>query len=326
VNSTPLSDSLRQDYRALTAEAGWCDLGFRTQIEVTGADRTRLLHNLCTADVNRLQPGQGCEAFFTTVQGKTLSFAQVFCGPDSLIVETVFGQAERLMAHLDRYLIREDAQLHDRSETCSVLLVSGHQAPDRLADLRLAMPASPLAHESARVGVAPVSLRRIRMTSAHCFMLSVHAEHVQTVVDALNGAGVAACQPEALEVARVEAGWPVFGKDVTDENLPQEVDRNDLAISFSKGCYLGQETVARIDALGHVNRKLVGVRLSGDRPVEPGTPLTSEGKQVGSVTSSVYSPRLGCPLALAYVRRGYNEDSTPLQSPVGQAQVVALPV
>ena len=107
MNSPRLSASLRREYDALTAGAGWSELGVRTQIEVTGEDRARLLHNLCTADINRLQPGGGCEAFFTTVQGKTLALVQIFCGQGALVVETAAGQAELLMAHLDRYLIRE---------------------------------------------------------------------------------------------------------------------------------------------------------------------------------------------------------------------------
>ena len=146
------------------------------------------------------------------------------------------------------------------------------------------------------------------------------------VTHALSHAGFAPCQPEAVEIVRVEAGWPVYGRDITDHNLPQEVDRDDLAVSFTKGCYLGQETVARIDALGHVNRKLVGVKFVGAAIPDVGMRLTSDDQEVGQVTSSVFSPRLDSPLALAYVRRAHNAPGTPLQSQVGAAEVVSLPV
>src|SRR5438046_8506879 len=104
---------------------------------------------------------------------------------------------------------------------------------------------------------------------------------------------------------RIEAGYPLYGRDITDKNLPQEIDRDRLAISFTKGCYLGQETVARIDALGHVNRLLRGIKFLTSAIPERGTELQSGGKVVGHVTSSCWSPGIGAPLALGFLRRGH---------------------
>jgi folate-binding protein YgfZ len=125
---------------------------------------------------------------------------------------------------------------------------------------------------------------------------------------------------------RIEYGMPLYGRDITLENLPQEVNRNAQAISFTKGCYLGQETVARIDALGHVNRLLVVVKFAGERIPSPGDELQIEGKPVGQVTSAAFSPRVSKPLALAYVRTASAAPGTRLASPVGDAEVVALPL
>ncbi len=142
----------------------------------------------------------------------------------------------------------------------------------------------------------------------------------------LVAAGATECRPAAFDAARIEWGFPLYGVDITDKNLPQEVARDALAISFVKGCYLGQETVARIDALGHVNKLLVGVRFHGATVPSPDTELSAAGQTVGHVTSATYSPRLSAPLALAYVRRGSNEPGTKLSSALGDAAVVRLPV
>ena len=120
-------------------------------------------------------------------------------------------------------------------------------------------------------------------------------------------------------------GTPLFGQDVTSDNLPQEVDRGAAAISFTKGCYLGQETVARIDAMGHVNQRLLGLRLAGDTVPPAGSQIEVDGKLAARITSSCYSPRLSAALALAYVRRGHDQIGNRLASEFGEAEVTALP-
>jgi folate-binding protein YgfZ len=145
------------------------------------------------------------------------------------------------------------------------------------------------------------------------------------------GANLAEQQPQLVHAktfaaARIESGMPLFGVDFHEDNLPQEVGRDAESISFTKGCYLGQETVARIDALGHVNQRLVGVRFSGNEVPQAGTELSFGGAKVGRVTSAAWSPRLSAPLALAMVRREANAVGTKLESPFGAAEIVALPL
>jgi folate-binding protein YgfZ len=134
------------------------------------------------------------------------------------------------------------------------------------------------------------------------------------------------CSRETLEMLRIEQGYPWFGVDISEENLPQEVNRNQQAISFTKGCYLGQETVARIDALGHVNRMLCGVAFSGNEMPDAGLQLNSGDKVAGQVTSAAWSPKLGHPLALAYLRRGSEAPGTTLSSVSGDGTVMAIPI
>ena len=133
------------------------------------------------------------------------------------------------------------------------------------------------------------------------------------------------CDDRIWNALRIESGWPLFGVDFDGSNLPQEVARDAQAISFRKGCYLGQETIARIDALGHVNKRLATVKFAGDEPPPPGAELTADGQPAGHVTSSCWSPKLGRPLALAMIRRGCNDPGAELQYDGQAAKVIPTP-
>ena len=312
------------DYRSLLGELGYLSLP-RTLIELTGSDRASFLNNFCTNDVASLCPGQGCEAFITNVQGKILGHMLVFCGEDRLVADSVAGQVETILPHLDRYLIREDVQLEDRSGEYVVYLLSGRQWPERLEPLLGTIPTSPLQHVTSELAGVKVNVRCVEMTMAPSLMLVCDRSVRSDLEVALNAASARVCGEKAFDMARIEAGWPQYGIDISDTNLPQEIGRDDQAISFTKGCYLGQETVARIDALGHVNWKLLGLQFSGVMIPQPGTELTFEDKIVGRVTSAAYSPCLAAPLALAYVRREHHTAGQQLQSKLGTATVVTLP-
>lgn len=314
------------EYDALVRRAGLVELA-RTQIELSGADRATFMHNLCTADVKRLPPGAGREAFLTTVQGKTLGHGFLFAGPATLVIDTVAGQAETILKHLDHYLITEQVTLTDRSQEWSEFLLAGPQAESLLAECLGVQVAEPrLSHAIVDAAGQDVWVRRVDITQPGGFLISVGRERSDAMRNKLLAAGAKACGLEAFEAARLEAGFPWFGVDLTEANLPQEVGRDQQAISFVKGCYLGQETVARIDALGHVNKSLVGLRFDGPNVPTAGTELQAGGAVIGQVTSATWSPRLQAPLAMGYVRRGHNEVGTKLASAVGDAEVIALPL
>jgi hypothetical protein len=315
------------EYRALTAAAGLVDLGHRTQIELAGADRASFLHNLSTNEIRKLAVGSGVEAFLTSVQGKTLAHGFVFAGETSLVFETVGGQSAAILKHLDHYLVCEQVELFDRSQEWSELLLAGPAAASLLASVcEGSLPQFRLAHCAASIAGQSVSVRRVEWTGPEGFLISGKRDAMAAVRTAFVAAGAVSCGEAAFTAARIEWGLPLFGSDITEANLPQEVGRDPLAISFTKGCYLGQETVARIDALGHVNKTLVGVRFHGTAVPPVGSPLSAGGQVVGQVRSSSFSPGLNAGLALGYVRRGSNQPGAALTSAVGQAEVVALPV
>jgi folate-binding protein YgfZ len=313
------------DYVALTEHAGFVPLS-RTRIEIAGKDRATWLHNLCTNEVKRLAPGRGCEAFITTVQGKTLGHGFIFVEDELIVLDTVADQSETLLKHLDRYLVCEQVTLTDCSGEGFEVLLAGPKAAGLLAEqCGSEVPAERCSHRELEVDGKAVRIRNVDL-GVPCFFVEVPRVDGPWLASKLHAAGARQCVAAALDVLRIEQGFPLFGRDLTDKNLPQELARDALAISFVKGCYLGQETVARIDALGHVNKVLVGVRFAGAEVPAVGAELSSDGQAVGAVTSATYSPRLGGPLALAYVKHGLAKPGTRLTSPVGEAEIVRVPL
>jgi folate-binding protein YgfZ len=320
-------------YRALIEAVGVVDMTGRTQLELSGDDRATFLHNFCTNNIRNLPVGSGAEAFILDAKGHCLGHVYVFCGPASIILDTAPGQAEKLTQHLDRYILRDDVEIHDRTSTRGQLLVAGPQAKALMESLALSVPHERMAHGESTLMSRSAYLRRMDLVGPDTWLLACRREDTDTILSALANAGAVRGGPEAFEMARIEAGTPLYGRDITEKNLPQEVNRDQFAISFTKGCYLGQETVARIDALGHVNKVLVGVRFSTPDVPAAGEDLksvdngdSSDASTVGAVTSAVFSPRLQTALALAYLRRGHSSAGTKVNSSVGIGEVVTLPL
>lgn len=304
---TPPPDFPLNQYQALRRGFGYVELTDWSSVTLTGADRLAFLNNFCTNNVKQLQPGEQCEAFVTNVKGKVLAHVLVHARVDALVLITVPGQAEKVVAHLDRYVIREDVQLRDTTAERSYILISGGEGAG-----------AGLTHD--------VWIRWSLLHTAVCGLLEATPDALPQVLEDLTRDGAVACSHVAFDALRIESGTPLFGVDFDDENLPQEVGRDELAISFTKGCYLGQETVARIDALGHVNQGIAGVRFNGAEIPAAKLELTQADKSAGHVTSATFSPALGAPLALAMVRRQSQSPGTRLDSAAGPCEVVDLPI
>jgi len=313
-----------KDYEALTTRCGVGILSGLSMVTLTGLERQSFLHNMCTNDIRSLGTGSGCEAFLTDVKGKIVAHLVALVSESELRLLSVPTQAERIISHLDRYIIREDVQLCDASGAWTWLVCAGAKAEETLSEVT--------SGESDRVSSpwqsCDCNLTGINTTVLCCqalwpggFLVGCAAESSEMVLDALRRGGGRICSAAAWEALRVESGLPRFGVDFDEANLPQEVDRNEQSINFHKGCYLGQETIARIDALGHVNRKIVSIEFTSSAKVVDATPLFMGDQQVGAVTSSSWSPRQKAPLALAMVRRGANDPGIELTSDVGPATI-----
>ena len=295
----------------------------RTRIEVRGRDAKSVLHNFCTNHIEKLEAGSGCEAFFLNVKGKIVGFANVLQRQDSLVIETAVDQYERLVQQLDRYVISEDVTFVNLAEKESQLLVIGSQG---LKSIGVASGELCPLHE-LQVSLADTDVRVIGLPwSSNCAaLIQFDRRREEAVNDVLNQLAFSPLTEEQVELVRVASGYPIFERDLTEDNLPQEMDRDHLAIDFQKGCYLGQETVARIDAMGHVNRTLVGI-VSPQPGELLGSDLTSDGKVVGSISSAVTSATDGITIGLALVRRGSNQPGQKLNSAVGEVEVKSLPM
>ena len=326
----PTAEFLKQ-YDALHGGVGLAHLENWTLIELTGGDRASFLHNFCTNDIKGLKPGDGCEAFITNVQGKILGHVFVFCNESALELLTVPEQADALVTHLDRYLIREDVEIHDRTSERSNLILAGAGSAALLGVHGIKVSDEAMTQVTGKLNGIQIVVRRIPWTGPECFVLTCNASERSALTASLletsdTNRRTVECGLNVVETCRIESGMPKYAIDMTEANLPQEVNRNEQAISFTKGCYLGQETVARIDALGHVNRLLVGVKTESLTIPESGTELKVGEKVVGKITSTTYSPALQSNFSLALVRREHSTPGTQLTLESGCAEVCSLPV
>ena len=317
------------EYRAFRQGAGLFRPPSVTQVEVTGSQRAEFLNRLSTNRVDRIQAGEGLETFLADANGRILHYVFVYAGPESLVLHTAAGMGKSLCSHLDYYLIREDVQLHDRSSQWGALILAGPQSADivqRLTAAHLPSGAEYIANITTEWNGRPLMVRRMQERGFQNFHLAGDAGDMGSLWQALRQLGATSCGMRALESVRIEEGFPVIGLDITDKTLPQEVGRNEKAISLNKGCYLGQEIVARIDSRGAVNKILSGIRFPTTDVPTAGGELSHGGQPVGQITSAAYSPGFGASVALAYVRRQFHEPGSVLDSAWGPATVVELPM
>jgi folate-binding protein YgfZ len=284
--------------RTAAAWAPW-PLGL---VEASGGDAVRFVDNFTTAAVSALAVGGGSEAFFTDARGQVLTLATILRTEAGLLVLTPPGLAATLRDHLEHYHIREAVELRDASADVAAFLVAGPEAAaavERLAGCT--PPVEPLAHQTVELGGGVVRIVRTVGQGADGYWILAASATAATVATLLDDAPVPRVDEAELEPLRLEARYPAAA-DIPPKTLPQELGRDARAISFTKGCYLGQETVARLDALGHVNRRLV--LLAIDAPAPPAVPatVTLDGADVGLITSASRSPLTGGPMGLGLVQ------------------------
>jgi folate-binding protein YgfZ len=324
------------EYDAACREASLFDLSPRGTIELTGPEAQSFLHNLCTNDVLGLPVLSSCEAFFTNAKAKVIGHAYVYnlgLANDSpcfwLDVEP--GTVAKMMSHLEHFCISEQVEFADRSTEYAQLYLAGPRATAVLTEAlqpRFSLPGRPNSIALDQVDSLLHQVRWQEPLGLPGFGLLCSPSRAAAVWQSLVSAGARPAGMLAYETLRVEAGTPAYGKDFDEANLVMEVGRIGQAISYTKGCYLGQEPIVRARDLGHLNRTLGGLRLEGNEPAGRGATLLRDGNGVGNVTSSVASPRLGV-IALAYIRRGSQDPGTVLEVSDGttrcKAVVSALP-
>lgn len=264
-----------QGYNELRTSQAWIDLSDWGKIKVTGEDRARLLHAMSTNNVQDMAPGDSIYAFFLNAQGRILSDAWIVCRPEDFILITQPETRQRVLEHLDQFIIADDAYVEDVTEQFALLSVEGPQAP---------APHLPITFTGHPGGATLVPV-----AEKAAFLESL--------------AGIPRADAEAARIVRLETAKPRYGDEITERFLVQETGQLQ-AVHFSKGCYLGQEIVERVRSRGQVHRHLRGVRIAGNDVPASGTKLTTPdgGKEVAEIVSAAYSPALEQVAAMAYVR------------------------
>lgn len=299
-------------------------------LDLAGADRVRFLHNLTTSDVRVLAAGGSQRAFVTDAQGHVLADADVVALDDRLRLRLPAGRGAAIAAHLARYRVAERVELEARPELALAEL-RGAGAAALLAALGVAAPVAAGEHRSARLADAEVRVRALPRARAPRFELVADAAALAAACAALRagGRGRGLVEPPAavLAAARIEDGELAWGVDYGADNFPQETGEEG-AVSTAKGCYLGQEVVARIHFRGQVQRVARGLLFDPDAEVAAGEELlAADGRPAGRATSVAYSHALGRPVALALVARRAAEPGGRLATAAGaRAEVRALPL
>ena len=287
----------------------------RARLQVSGPGRAKFLHNLITQDVNHLKPGEGREAFVTSPQGKILGYISILVFDDRIMVRTEPESASLILPHLQKYGVFDEVTIEDVSPRSFEYHIAGPHTGQVLRRAGGEPPApGDLGHHLSLLGGVGVRVVREHLVGLDGLTLIADADQADAVSEAIFKAGatfgLTTLDDDAFEALRIEWGTPAAGRDVTPDNLPQEVARDDRAINFVKGCYLGQETVARIDALGHVNKLLRGLKIPGNQAPAPGTTMASDGKVVGTITTAAVLPGLARIVALGYVRTAHSAPGT----------------
>jgi len=326
------------EHAALRTSAGVIDLSFRSRLCLTGADRQRFLNGQVTNNVKDLKNGQGCYAALVTAKGKLQSDLNIYCLADELLLDFEPGLSAGIAERFEKFIIADDVQIVDVAPHYGLLSVQGPRAAEAVNKLGLgfAIPENPL--HFSRVSEASLGdlycMNHSRGAAAG-LDLFVPTDALAAVADKLIAAakelGGRACGWQALELVRIEAGIPRFGADMDETNLAPEAGLESRAISYSKGCYIGQEVIARIRTYGQVAKSLRGLVLPDGLAELPkrGDKLLHGDKEVGFITSAIASPAFQKKIALAYVRREHHEPGTVLQFRTGEqtfeAAIVPLP-
>ena len=322
------------EYAALRTGSLLVDRTHRGRVRLRGKDARAVVTGLVTNDISALEPGQGAYAAALTPKGKIIADVRVFAGSDSILMDAPARAFPGFMAMIRKYVNPRSSPYSDESAVIHDLCIAGANARLVLAEVLGAHSATlgtlpPYGHITAEFEGATLDIARTPEPGSDAYDCFVPAELHETMRARLIDAGARPGGLVAWDIARVEAGRPEWGVDIDDTTIPQEANLDDLdAISYTKGCYTGQETVARVHFRGHVNKHLRGLMFEGDDPPPRGAALGyTAGKNVGDVRSGATSPRLGA-IALAMVRREVETGATLTATWEGgsrEARLVRLP-
>ncbi|MGO8733638.1 MAG: aminomethyltransferase family protein [Terriglobia bacterium] len=317
------------EHKAVREASGLSDFSFRGKFAMKGRDHVKFLHRMVSNDIKRLAPGQGTYATLLNPQGHILVDMRLYCAGDRFFVDTDADLRDKALLGLQRYVIGDQVEFEPLD--LYVLAFQGPRSRPLLEKtLHVDLPAmQEFDHFATNYAGYPVRVVCASSTGEEGYEVWAGAKGLLAVWGAACGQaptyGMLPCGTQALETLRIEAGIPRYGQELGEDTIPNEAGLWN-ALSFTKGCYVGQEIVERARSRGHVNWKLTGLVVESAVPPPPGEKLVREGREIGEVTSSCVSPTLLKTIALAYLRHEVSEPGTKLEFPSGAAaEVVALP-
>lgn len=316
--------AVAREYAAARDEAALFDWAERGLLAVSGALRQKFLHAIVSHDILGRAAGQGCLAALMDVKGHLQALFRALVTADRVLLELPRERLASVEATLQHY--RVAAPVRFDAPPAAVLGLVGPRARDVFARLGWSVPDLAAAEDHVEGTLAGHGVRLVRASDlpGDGFALHVSPDGAEAVWDALVGAGAPTLGRQALDALRIEHGVPWYGPDVSDDNLLHETGLVARVHSPTKGCYVGQEVIARLEARGgHVNKALRGLRL--EAPATPGDAIVAEGREVGRVTTAAVSPRLG-PIAMGYVHRDHFAAGTPVSVAGHAARVATLPL
>ena len=311
-----------EDDHALREGAGIGSISARAQIAVAGNDRASYLQGLLTNDIQALTAGTGCYAAWLTPQGRMITDLHVLESGDMILLDVPVELVDATLQRLDQYLFSEDVQIASLTGALRGVWIHGPAAGATLSAVigsAAALEGWP-EYQNARFefGAVSVVVARITQLGVPGFCVYIAPEEADALVRALVAGGAREVSQEAIDALRIEAGYPVFGSDMTEDTIPLEAGIESRAISFTKGCYVGQEIVIRVlhRGGGRVARKLVGLRVEGAVP-QRGTRILAGNREIGFVTSAA-SASSGHAIALGYVHRDFTAAGTEVAVATGE--------
>jgi folate-binding protein YgfZ len=306
---------LDAQYRVLRESAGVLPRDGRRVIAVTGPEAAEYLQGQLTNDVEALEPGFGSYAALLDRKGRMQADMRVLRDDDGFVIDTEPETGDVVLRHLSMYKIGRDVEVVDRSDERALISVIGPAAAKIALD-------GPTGHEHTHRRASLAGAEAVAIATDLGVDLLVAAEDRDRVIADLSERGGEPVSEDAAEIVRVEAGRPRYGREMSASTIPQEAGINERAVSFTKGCYIGQETVARLHYKGKPNRRLVGLRLEG--AVVAGDSIRLGERELGTVGTAVLSPARG-PIALAIVRREGELGATVEVGNGATAELVELP-
>jgi folate-binding protein YgfZ len=325
------------EYEAARNNVALVDTNFRAVFALTGPDRVRYLNAVTSGNIRDLTPGQSALGLLLNAQGHMLAELMTLVLEDRLLVLSHAYLRQRTFEILERFIIMDDATLADDTAQTGTLAIEGPKALDLLRKLMhveyMQLPDG--AHVTAVLDSAgaaiPCRVLRHSLFGIRGAELLLPRESLSAAWQALTAAarvqGGAPIGYRALNMLRLEAGIPWFGTDFDEHQIPQEAGVESTHISFTKGCYTGQEIVERVRSRGHVNRRLTGLLFNSAEVPKPGaTVLAKDGTEAGHITSAAFSPLAGKATGMAYLRREYLEPGTTLRCGNVAAEVIEVPL